>query len=256
MNQVYFIGAGPGHPDHLTLLGARLLEKSRTVFAVPPFEQLFADLLVGKECLVPFDFYFDQLTARIDELLPEGPVAFLVPGDLTFYSPFQSLVDHYGERAVVVPGVGTANVASARLGHTLDLPALCNRAILVSPRTLGDDPDAPRLADLAGPGATLLIYMNNLPLSELVRQLRSGYRSNVPIALLHRLSLPDEEVVTGRLDDIVEKVGSRDFFGLEGVKKGPSLTLVVVGETLEGKVDGTWWDYRREHCWQWPQEQE
>ncbi|NIQ08674.1 MAG: hypothetical protein GWO23_02880, partial [Gammaproteobacteria bacterium] len=74
------------------------------------------------------------------------------------------IVDALGERAVVVPGVGAANAASALVKKTLDLPGVCNRAVLASPRTLGDGPEAPTMGDLAEPGVTLLIYMNNIPL--------------------------------------------------------------------------------------------
>ncbi|NIQ98209.1 MAG: hypothetical protein GWO11_06750 [Desulfuromonadales bacterium] len=249
MNRVYFIGAGPGSPDHLTLQGARCLERCHSVFAVPPYEELFSELLDSKKIFVPFDYYFRDLVDKIDALRREGPVAFLIPGDLTFYSPFQSLIDHFADDAVVVPGIGTANAASAHLKKTLDLPGICNRAVLVSPRTLGNDDNAPTLAQLAAPGATLIIYMNNLPLDELVRQLRQGYSRNVPIAILHRLELPGEEVVTGTLDDIVDKVGDRDFFNLSQENRRPALTLVIVGETLAAEADAAWWDYRRDHIW-------
>lgn len=249
MNRVYFIGAGPGDPDLLTRRGARLLDDCAIVYAPPPFADMFADLLSGKEILVPFDYYFEELLEQIDRQLQATPVAFLIPGDLTFYSPFQALVDRLGDRAEVVPGVGTVNAASAKLKKTLDLPGVCSRAVLASPRTLGDAPDAPGLRDLAAKGVSLLIYMNNLPLTELVGQLREGYAANVPIVLAHRLGLPGEELVCGTLDDIVEKVGDRDFFNLSGPDKRPALTLVLVGESLAVTADGAWWDYRREHIW-------
>lgn len=249
MNQVYFIGAGPGDPEFLTIKGARLLAEAATVYAPPPFEITFASQLSGKQVLVPFDYYFEELLAQLEQQLTQGPVAFLIPGDLTFYSPFQALIDQLGERAEVVPGVGTANAASALLKKTLDLPGVCNRAILASPRTLGDEPGSPTLGDLAAPGVSLLIYMNNIPLPELVAQLRAGYGKNVPMALLHRLGLPGEEVVLGSLDDMVERVGERDFFNLQGPKKRPALTLLIVGETLDAKVDGTWWNIRRDTIW-------
>ncbi len=233
----------------MTLKGARLLGDCHAVFAPPPFEQTFARFLQGKPVLVPFDYYFEEILGKITQFLEEGDVAFLIPGDLTFYSPFQALVDTLGEKAEVVPGVGTANAASAQLKKTLDLPGVSNRAILASPRTLGDAENAPTLQELAAPGVTLLIYMNNIPLPQLVAQLKSGYGKNVPIAIAHRLGLPGEEIVTGDLGDIVGKVGQRDFFNLDGKDRRPALTLVVVGETLAAKVDGTWWDYRRENIW-------
>jgi precorrin-4/cobalt-precorrin-4 C11-methyltransferase len=249
VNRAYFLGAGPGDPELLTLRAARLLAECPVVYVPTPFEQTFAAKLAGKTVLVPFDYYFKELIDLVDIQLESGPVAFLVPGDLTFYSPFQSLVDALGERAEVVPGVGTANAAAAFLKKTLDLPAVCNRAILASPRTLGDSPDAPSMGELAAPGVTLLIYMNNLPLPELVSQLRAGYGRNVAIAILHRLGLPGEEVVRGTLDDIVAKVGARDFFNLAGLDRRPALTLVLVGESLDAVTDGHWWDHRRDHIW-------
>lgn len=249
MNRVWFIGAGPGDPNLLTLRGADLLWRCEVVFAPPPYADLFANHLQKKRIEVPFAFRFEDLVARIEQELEHGDVGFLVPGDLTFYSPFQALVDRFGERAEVVPGVGTANAASAFLRKTLDLPGVCNRAIVTSPRTLGDGDTAVTLAQLAAPGVTLLIYMNNLPLPELTAQLRRGYGKNVPIALLHRLSLPGEEVFVGTLDDIATVVGERDLFNLQGEDRRPALTLVVVGETITAKVDGSWWDYRHEHIW-------
>lgn len=247
--QVFFIGAGPGDPELLTLRGARALAECAAVFAPTPYEETFASLLQGKQVLIPFDFYFQELCETVERQLQQGSVAFLVPGDLTFYSPFQPLIDHLGERAVVIPGVGTANAASAALKKTFDLPAVCNRAIITSPRTLGEDGQGTSLADLAAPGVSLLIYMNNVPLPALVAQLKQGYGCSVPIAIFHRLCLPGEAVVTGTLDDIVEQVGERDFFHLDQAKSRPALTLVVVGETLASRVDGHWWDFRRDHVW-------
>jgi precorrin-4/cobalt-precorrin-4 C11-methyltransferase len=247
--QVFFIGAGPGDPELLTLRGARALSKCPTVFAATPYEETFAPLLQGKKVLIPFDFYFQELCETVETSLQQGSVAFLVPGDLTFYSPFQPLIDRLGERAVVIPGVGTANAASAALKKTFDLPAVCNRAIITSPRTLGEDDQGPTLAELAAPGVALLIYMKKIPLPELVAQLKSGYGRSVPIAIFHRLCLPGQAVVAGTLDDIVEKVGTRDFFHLHQPKSSPALTLIVVGDSLATTVDGGWWDFRREHIW-------
>ncbi len=246
--KVYFIGAGPGAPDLLTLRGLQCLERSGTVFVPPPYEQVMSAYLQGKTVEVPFLYAFEELLARLDQLLQSQSVAFLIPGDLTFYSPFQPFIDALGARAVVVPGVGTANAASSYLGKTLDLPDVSSRAIIVSPRTLGDDGSV-TIRSLAAPGVTLLIYMNNIPLPELVDDLRSGYGANVPIAILHKLCLPEQDVVLGRLDDIVDKVDGRDFFNLETDNKRPALTLVIVGETLMASADGEWWNYRHENIW-------
>jgi precorrin-4/cobalt-precorrin-4 C11-methyltransferase len=250
-HQIYFLGAGPGDPELLTRRAERLLKECKIVYIPPLYDQTFAELLEGKETFVPFEYYFDDLIDQIKAQLISGPVAFLVPGDLTFYSPFQAVVDALGPLAVVVPGVGSANAASALLKKTLDLPGVCSRAILASPRTLGDGPDAPSMGDFAAPGVSLLIYMNNIPLPELVSQLRKGYGKDIPIALAHRVGLPDEEVVVATLDTIVARVGDRDFFNLDTPNPRPALTLILVGESLNAEADPEWWDYRRDHIWKY-----
>jgi precorrin-4/cobalt-precorrin-4 C11-methyltransferase len=249
VNKIYFIGAGPGDPQLLTLQGAAALGRAALVFAPEPYEQSFAEQLAGKTVVSPFDYDFGELVERVEEQLGSANVAFLIPGDLTFYAPFQALIEHFADASEVFAGVGIANAASARLKRTLDLPGICNRAIIVSPKTLGEEEGMPSLAELAGKGASMLLYMNNLPLPELCATLRRGYKSDVPIALLHRLGLPGEEVIIGSLDSIVEKTGGRDYFNLSDPTGKSSLTLLVVGETLTADVDGSWWDYRREHIW-------
>ena len=248
-HRVYFLGAGPGDPELLTLRAERILRDCPFVYVPPLYAEPFAELLDGKELFIPFEYYFADLMKMISGQLEKASVAFLVPGDLTFYSPFQALVDELGELAEVVPGVGTVNAASALLKKTLDLPGVCSRAILASPRTLGDGPDAPTMGDFAAPGVTLLIYMNNLPLTELVPQLRTGYGKDVPIALAHKVGLPEEELVIATLDTIVDRIGHRDYFNLETPNPRPALTLILVGESLSADADPSWWDYRRDHIW-------
>ncbi len=249
MHKVYFIGAGPGDPQLLTLQGAEALDRAALVFAPEPFEQTFAERLNGKVVDSPFDFDFSDLVVRVKDQLATADVAFLIPGDLTFYAPFQALINYFADNSEVLAGVGIANAASAAIKQTLDLPGVCNRAIIVSPKTLGNEEGMPRLDELAGKGASLLLYMNNLPLVELCATLRRGYKADVPIALLHRLGLPGEEIIIGSLDNIVEKTAGRDYFNLDDPTGKSALTLVVVGETLTADVDGSWWDYRREHIW-------
>jgi precorrin-4/cobalt-precorrin-4 C11-methyltransferase len=248
-HQVYFLGAGPGDPELLTRRAERLLGECRVVYVSPLYETTFAGLLAGKQLIVPFEYYFADLIALIRKQLITGPVAFLVPGDMTFYSPFQALVDALGDQAVVVPGVGTVNATSALLKKTLDLSGVSSRSILTSPRTLGEVPGAPTIRELAAPGVTLLIYMNNRPLAELVGELRQGYGTDVPIALAHRVGLPDEEIVLATLDSILAEVGTRDFFNIDSTDRRPALTLILVGECLTAEADPCWWDYRRDHIW-------
>ncbi len=242
MNRVYFVGAGPGDPDLITLRGAALLGGCQAVFTFAPLGETFAGLIGDRPVYDPYDFDFDDLLTRLNALLEAGDVVFLQPGDMTFFSPFQALIEALGDKVEVVPGIGSANAASALLKKTLNLSGVCTRTILVSSRVLEAVPGAPALKDLAKPGTTLLIYMNHYPLTELVSRLRSGYGRNEPIALAHRIGLPGQRMFLGTLDDIVNQTSDCALFD----KKGRAdLTLIIVGETLTAKPDRSWWDQRR-----------
>lgn len=247
MNKVFFIGAGPGDPQMLTLQGAEALRQCKVVYYAEPYQQTFAELLAGKRLLVPFDYGFHQLLELIEQQRQEAPVAFLVPGDLTFYSPYQALVEQLSAVAEVIAGVGIANAASAKLKRTFDLPSVCDRAVIISPKTLKEN--GPRLEELARPRVSLLIYMNNMSLADLVAKLKRGYGSDVPIALFHRLGLPEEKVLLATLDTIVGACDGVDYFYLDQPEKRPALTFVVVGESLAAPVDGEWWDEKRQTDW-------
>jgi len=246
---VYFIGAGPGAPQYLTLQGAAALSEAMFVYLLPPFAETFANLLQGKEVLSPFDYNYAELLELIDRQLLQEHVAFLIPGDLTFYSPYQGLIDHFAERSVVIAGVGVANAASARLKRTIDMPSVCSRSIIFSPKILAKNEPQLQIEQMAAPGVSLLIYMNNMPLAELVEKLSKGYGEDVPIALLHRLGLPGEQVVQGTLSTIVAACGGVDYFYLDEPEKKPALTLVIVGKSLQEQFDDCWWDCRREQVW-------
>ncbi len=242
--RVFFIGAGPGDPELLTLAGARILQQCPTVYAFSPYDQTFCDLLIDKTVLDPFEYPLAELQALLEKQLQRGDVGFLVPGDLTFFSPFQVLIDVLGDRAEVLPGVGTVNAAAAFLKRTLNLSGCCNRTLIVSARNLKKTDGVPGLEELAAPGVTLLIYMNHLPLPELVSRLLAGYGSNVPIALVHRLGFSGQKVLVGTLEDIETKADGYDFFAGHGSRGESSLTLIIVGETLTAPVNRDWWDER------------
>ena len=91
--------------------------------------------------------------------------------------------------------------------------------------------------------------MNNIPLPDLVAQLRCGYGKDVPIVLAHKVGFPEQELIVATLDTIVEEVGEKDYFNLATTNPRPALTLLLVGDSLAACADPSWWDYRRDTIW-------
>ena len=250
MHRVEFIGAGPGHPDLLTLGGLEALRRCPAVVAPLSFHRSLESLLQGKEVESPFQMDHRTLVAWIEARLALGSVAFLMPGDLSTFCPFQSFVAHFGDRARVIPGVGAHAAAAAVLKKTFDLPGVAHATVLTSPRAFARQQGRVRLRDYARPGHTVVIYMNDMPLIDLVDELRAGFGGeHIPIAILEKIFCPGERVTCATLGTICDKVGNRDPFQLGSTEPEPALTLVAVGEALGADEDPTWWDYRHERIW-------
>jgi precorrin-4/cobalt-precorrin-4 C11-methyltransferase len=242
------VAAGPGDPGLLTLAGHAALGRSRFVLAPATFQRSFAALLAGKEVESPFQMDHATVVAWVEDRLPQGGVSFLVPGDFASFSPFQSFVAHFGDRARVVPGVGAHAAAAALLRKTFDLPAVAHATVLTSPRAFTATGRV-RVGDYARPGHTLVVYMNDLPLPRLVADLREGFGRDVPVAILEEISCAGERVTRGTLDTICDLVGDRDPFGVDSLSPEPTLALVVAGEALGADEAPSWWDRRHEKIW-------
>ncbi len=248
-HRVEFIGAGPGHPDLLTCGGAAALARCPSVLAPATFQESFAELLRGKEVESPFRFPHAGVVAWVEARLPAGPVAFLLPGDFSSFCPFQSFVAHFGSRARVTPGIGAHQAAAALLRKTFDLPGTAHATVLTSPRAFARDGGRVRPGAYAEPGHTLVLYMNDRPLPDLVAELRAGFGTDVPVALLERIACEDERVTLATLDTVVEAVGDRDPFGIGSSDPEPTLALFIAGEALGRDEDSSWWDRRYEKLW-------
>ncbi len=249
MHRISFIGAGPGDPGLLTLAGAEALREAAAVVAPGSYHASFAALLAGKELQSPFQLPHAGLVAWIEARLPRGPVAFLMPGDFAFFCPFPSFVAHFGDRGRVIPGVAAPAAAAAVLRRAFDVPGVAHTTVFTSPRAFSRPGERVRLRDAARPGCTVVVFMNDLPLPELVAELRLGFGGDVPLAILENLSCPDERVTVATLDTAVAAVGPRDPFGIGSGEPEPALALVVAGAALGSQEEAEWWDRRYEKIW-------
>jgi precorrin-4/cobalt-precorrin-4 C11-methyltransferase len=244
-HRIYFIGAGPGGFEHLTLYGLEKLKKSKFVFAPNIYRKTYEKLLKGKKVFEPFDYLFDEMIDLIEELRKKSSVAFLLPGDDTVFSPFQPFIDYYKNECEVIPGVGVINCASAILKKTLDLPNVANTIVLTSTRSLKSTFEDHNFMQFVQKDVTLVLYMNHIPLEELTKRLVPVLGKECPISILYKISLPEQEVVSGNLGNICKKV-KKDYFNSE---KEPSMAMIIIGYVLKKRATKSSWDYRKKHIW-------
>ncbi|CAM5340649.1 precorrin-4 C(11)-methyltransferase [Streptomyces abikoensis] len=227
---VYFIGAGPGAADLITVRGARTLARCGVC--------LYAGSLVPRELLAecPPDarlvdtagLTLDQITDELTRAHAAGrDVARLHSGDPSVFSAVAEQMrrlDAAGIPYEIVPGVPAFAAAAAALGRELTVPTVGQTVVLTriarqaTPMPPGED-----LATLGRSGALLVLHLAARYADEVVAELLPHYGADCPAAVVAMASRPDELVLRGTLADIAEKVKAA------GVVR---TAVIIVGRTL------------------------
>jgi len=213
MGTVWFVGAGPGDPDLVTVKGRRLLEAACAILFAGSLVDRAATLYAPTGCTVrdSKDMTLEEMTAWLIAAAARcETVVRLQTGDPGLYGALVEMtrpLDAAGVPWQVVPGVSSAMAAAAAAGETLTLPEVTQTVIFT--RVAGRTPMPPgeELAALAAHRTTLCIFLSITLLHEVQRALRAaGWPEDAPIVVVHKASWPNEEkVVRGTLADIKKK---------------------------------------------------
>jgi len=232
--QVYFIGAGPGDPELITLKGVKVIEKADII--------IYAGSLVNPEILqyAKKDAeIFDSASMDLDEVLQvirrgagEGKIVARVhTGDPAIYGAIQEQMDALAALGItfeVIPGVSSFLAAAAALRQEYTLPGVTQTVILTRMEGRTPVPAKEKLAELAKHGSTICVFLSVHAIAEVVAELRQGYREETPAAVVQRASWPDEKIVRGTLANIADRV----------VEAGISKTaLIIVGDVFSGRYE-------------------
>ncbi|MEE4590669.1 precorrin-4 C(11)-methyltransferase [Streptomyces sp. DSM 41524] len=227
---VYFIGAGPGAADLITVRGARTLARCQVC--------LYAGSLVPRELLAecPPDarlvdtaqLDLDQITAELVAAHEAGhDVARLHSGDPSVFSAVAEQMrrlDAAGVPYDVVPGVPAFAAAAAALKRELTIPTVGQTVILTRiAQQATPMPDGENLATLGRSGALLVLHLAARYVDRVVAELLPHYGADCPAAVVAMASRPDELVLRGTLDDIAPQVKAA------GVVR---TAVIIVGRTL------------------------
>jgi precorrin-4/cobalt-precorrin-4 C11-methyltransferase len=210
--RVYIIGAGPGDPQLLTLRGAALIASCPVV--------LYTGSLVPREVLAharPDAQVLDSASMTLDQILEiivaardaDHDVARVHTGDPSvFGSTGEQMrrMDELGIDFEIIPGVSSFTAAAAVLGRELTLPELSQTVILTRAEGRTPMPDREKLEDLARHGATLALFLSITLLADVIEALTPSYGADCPVAVVHKATCPDQQIVLGTLADIHGKV--------------------------------------------------
>jgi precorrin-4/cobalt-precorrin-4 C11-methyltransferase len=235
---VYFIGAGPGAADLITVRGQRILQRCAVCLyagSIMP-DDLLEFCPPGTRVVDTGPLTLDQIIDEITVADAAGhDVARLHSGDPSIYSAVAEQSRRLTDLGIgyeIVPGVPSYTAAAAALGRELTAPGVAQTVILTRVSTLSTAmPEGEDLTTLAAHGATLVIHLAAHRIDAIVPQLLAGgYCPDTPAAVVAFASWPQQVVLRGTLADIAGQIHAAAI---------TRTAVIIVGDVLaaEGFTD-------------------
>lgn len=226
---IYFIGAGPGATDLITVRGMRLLQKADVV--------IYAGSLVNPELLDycrPETTIYNSASMTLEQTVaamrdaPEGAtVVRLHTGDPCLYGAIAEQMrelDKLGLAYEVVPGVSSFCGAAAALRAEYTLPNVSQTVIITRAAGRTPVPERESIRSLAAHQATMVLFLSTSLTEKLQGELLAGgYGETTPAAVVYKATWPEEKIFRCTVGTLHKTVTEN------GMKK---TALIVVGGCL------------------------
>jgi precorrin-4/cobalt-precorrin-4 C11-methyltransferase len=204
--KVYFVGAGPGDPELITVKGKRLIEDADLIIYAGSLVN--PQLLVGlrSELIDSSQLSLEQTTKLVLQAWLAGKkIVRLHSGDPSLYGAIleqMKPLEDAGVEVEVVPGVSSLFAASAALKTQLTLKGVSESLIITRPA--GTTLEKDDLASLSRHGSTMAIFLGTDKIREVIRSI--NLPSETTIAVIFHASWPDQKVLVGNLANIADQV--------------------------------------------------
>lgn len=199
---IWFVGAGSGAPDLITVRGARLIREADVI--------VYAGSLVNPallEDVKPACAIYDSAKMTLEQVLAVmiqaeqagKRVVRLHTGDPCVYGAHREQMDALDAAGIdyeICPGVSSFCGAAAALKAEYTLPDVSQTVILTRMEGRTPVPDREQIASLAAHQATMVIFLSAGMLETLSKRLiEGGYSADTPAAIVYKATWPDEEVI-------------------------------------------------------------
>ena len=232
---IYFIGAGPGDKDLITLKGQKLLTRADSI--------IYAGSLINHELLEYAKSGCDlhdsakMTLEEVIEIMQQNEkrnlmTARLHTGDPSIYGAIKEQIDKLEQNGIpyeIIPGVSSFAGAAAALGKEYTLPGVSQTVILTRMEGRTPVPEKERITKLAGIQASMAIFLSGAMLKSLSEELiEGGYPRDTPAAIVYKATWPDEKIIKTTIESLPDA----------GEKANISKTaLILVGNFLDSEYD-------------------
>ncbi len=246
---VSLVGAGPGHPDFLTLRGLRRLEAAQVILPDALLDPAFADLYppgalvvpAGKRCGRPSAAQEEIHRLLIGHARAGARVVRLKNGDPLLFGRGHEEAQALAGAGIpfeVVPGVSALQAGAAAAGLSLTHRDLTDEVRILQGRHLLERPRD--WAGLAAAGPTLALFMATRALPAIARRLLdAGAPPDLPVVLVEDVSGPFETITRSVLAHAAAGLLQSRTEGPGIVYLGPAAGLRIVPHAYPGTCPET-----------------
>ena len=197
---VYFVGAGTGAVDLITVRGMRLLEKADVIIyagsLVNPdlLDYAKKDCQIHNSARLTLDEVIDIMKKASEE---DKTIVRLHTGEPSIYGAVREQMDELDKLGIEYescPGVSACFGAASSLNLEYTLPDISQSLIITRMEGRTKVPPRESIESFAAHQASMAIYLSTGMLDELSRRLvAGGYREDTPAALVYKATWPEEE---------------------------------------------------------------
>ena len=229
---VYFIGAGPGDPELLTIKGKKLLCQADTV--------IYAGSLVNPElmsCCRKDARILDSSRMDLEEIIravretEPGMTVRLQTGDTSLFSAIHEQTDRLRELGIryeTVPGVSSFCAAAAAMDMEYTVPGRAQSVIITRAAGRTPVPERESIRNMASIGTSMVIFLSAGKTEEVSRDLiAGGYDPDTPARIVYRASWPDQKVIECTVGTLHQAAEESGIF---------RTALLIVGDFLRGST--------------------
>ncbi len=215
---VYFIGAGPGDPDLLTVKAYKILQCADVIFYADSLvpKQILRDVKQDTQLIATGNQTLEKIIPLMIDKVKEGLIVVrLQSGDLCLYSAIHEQMRQLGEANIpfeLIPGISAYQAAAAKISSELTIPELVQTIILT--RVSGSAspvPEKEELKGLAAHQASLCLYLAARHVRKAQKDLLLHYPADTPVAICYRVGWEDEKIIIVPLTEMAIATETNDL---------------------------------------------
>ncbi|WP_374723790.1 precorrin-4 C(11)-methyltransferase [Calidifontibacillus erzurumensis] len=238
--KIYFIGAGPGDPELITVKGLRLIEEADVILYADSLvnEQLFENRKRSAKIIKTAGMHLEEIVNVMVKKAKEGKKVVRVhTGDPAVYGAIMEQISLLKKEEIeveIIPGVSSVFAAAARVGTELTIPELTQTVILTRAEGRTPVPELEKLKDLAKHHCTVALFLSATLTKKIVAEfIEAGWDEQTPVAVVYKATWPDEKIVRTTLKNLDEEMKAN------GIRKH---AMILAGWALDEQIYNK--DYR------------